>query len=236
MSNNTTIPPYKKTKTKDSDDDLYYNIIEGSSKYSDVDTFSLLIPQSAANRVHEALVAASNQHHEWSITEDVVSLELISELPTCLAHSVGTVPESLLPFGADGNTEEEVLNLLLTGGSLFPRKYVVLEIMDGKYRENSILVAVELTKAEHMVVYERARELKDDSYDAGESCYIGSVGLWERSAYLIRFGPKGEGSTHTIDTKTIEATDRWIEDFLESSADRNPDNWDEHDFLRATFY
>jgi hypothetical protein len=35
-----------------------------SSKYSDVDTFSLLIPQSAANRVHEALVAASNQHHE----------------------------------------------------------------------------------------------------------------------------------------------------------------------------
>jgi hypothetical protein len=43
-----------------------------------------------------------------------VSLELVSELPTCLAHAVGTVPESLLPFSADGNTEEEVLNLLLT--------------------------------------------------------------------------------------------------------------------------
>jgi hypothetical protein len=134
----TAIPPYKKTKTKDSDDDLYYNIIEGSSKYSDVDTFSLLIPQSAANRVHEALVAASNQHHEWSISEDVVSLELVSELPTCLAHAVGTVPESLLPFSADGNTEEEVLNLLLTGGSLSPKKYVVMEIMDGRTHEDSI--------------------------------------------------------------------------------------------------
>jgi hypothetical protein len=228
---NTTIPPYKKIKTKDSDDDLYYKIIEGSSKYSDVDTFSLLIPQSAANRVHEALVAASNQHHEWSITEDVVSLEMISELPTCLAHAVGTVPESLLPFSADGNTEEEVLNLLLTGGSLFPKKYVVMQIMDGKRPESSIQLAIELTKAEHMVVYERARELENlESESGGDSFYLGSVELWERSAYLARFGHNWDGST-----PTIEATDEWIKGFLDSSADVINDDWDMDDFLRGGF-
>jgi hypothetical protein len=65
-----------------------------------------------------------------------------------------------------------------------------MEIMDDSH-DASILVAVEFTKAEHMVVHERARELDDESQsecDGGESCFIRSVKLWERSAYLTRFG------------------------------------------------
>jgi hypothetical protein len=84
-----------------------------------------------------------------------------------------------------------------------------------------------------MVVHERARELDDESQsecDGGESCFIRSVKLWERSAYLTRFGQNWGGST-----QTIEATDEWIKGFLDSSADRNNDNWDMHGFLRAIF-
>jgi hypothetical protein len=80
--------------------------------------------------------------------------------------------------------------------------------MDGPYESN--LVAIEIKKPEHLAVYERVQELGDKlESDGGDAYYIGRLELWERSKYMTCFGGNWVGYT-----TNIEATDRWVEEFL----------------------
>jgi len=214
----TKVTATKAAKAKRED---AYKVIEGKFKQSDVDTVCLFAPASEASRVHDALQAAKEKYHEWSIGNDELPLDWIQRFPTCLGRMIDTVPVSF----PDGQSEDELLDLLLTGGSSFVTKYVIVEGFDGKDPDESVLISVEIKKKKHMSVYERFKELDAISEANGDMRFIGSVELWERSEFLSRFGKNWVG----YPAKTV-ATDAWVKNFLSDTEDM--DDMDVHYLLR----
>jgi len=197
-----------------------YSIIEGAAKLLTGATFCFIVPQSESDRVLTALLTSKNKHYDWSIVEDDLGIELLPKLPTTSGLLVGTLPESL----PDGEMETDVLNLILTGGTVFPKKYVFLEVwgVNNYFGSEYSRIIIEIKKPEHMVVYDAARELAEKgipSYD---------VELWDETDYVMHFE---KTRIDWIESVYYEApTDRWVNEYFVAHAKKDPNVYDFSDF------
>jgi hypothetical protein len=204
----------KKPKLGEGDVDLKYQIIEGSSKYSDEAKLFFLSPEHRTTQIYSALQQSKEKHFEWSVLQDLVSKTVVSVLPKPLAY---VIDDTVLSDAELPNGEDEILDILM-GSVKFLKKYVTLEVINGKDGwEESNLVGIVIAKPEHLVIYDRLQELASKSESDGDARYAGGVDMLSRSQFKAGFGQSWPGYTTVHEEDKV--TDEWVEDFMERTED-----------------
>lgn len=103
-------------------------IVKGIYKNAVFASVCLLVPESLAPRVLDALKEAPGRLHDWTMSDDE-SLDDISGFPKSLAYLVCSSINGDLP---SEKSESELLGWLIHGDSGFQAKYLVLEWYDPK--------------------------------------------------------------------------------------------------------
>jgi hypothetical protein len=114
----------------------------------------------------------------------------------CRGHLLLNLPATI----PQDKTETELLNFLLTRDSLFPTKYMILKIMDGKDGiAESRMETIEIKEQKYTEIYDFACAMLEKSYyDGGDSRYLSEAELWERPDFLTKYsGNHSETETAT---------------------------------------
>ena len=205
-------------KMKHTSPGAVFKILKGSSKSSDYATFCLLVPESQASDILEALSSTKNRQFQWEVCEDEIFD--VQSIPMDLAYpirSIGKIPE-------DKTSESELLDWLMHGDSVFSKKYVILDFMDGKdgpdgdYTGKKVF---EVTKKEHMGFCDAAREIYRNSGEDGDSVYLQNFDIIDRGQFVREYG--------TNNKETV--TDELLEEFREAAREGDPEwAWDNKEY------
>jgi len=181
------------SKTKDQEV-VVYKLLKGSVDFSEYLTISLIVPQSQASFIFQALKRVQNQY-QWSICEDeITNVENILGLFD-VAFPIRTIQYEDIPTN---RSESELLDWLIHGESYFAKKYVVFKCSKGSYRFDSTHERIfEITKKEHLKftdvcknIYYTYNEYIDereiDRYD-DDTINIESCEIYDRGTFLRDF-------------------------------------------------
>jgi hypothetical protein len=221
-----------------------YSIIHGSSNHSALDCFSFLVPTGDhADRVLAALVQSTKQHHTWTIVPDEeIDAELWQKIPACLAHPVGTLPESL----PENQTEEELLDLVLTGGrGLIAKTYIVLHLSNRALEEHGTILLPILVENEQQSLQMRQAAgrlivLYDD--DWGQYSFVKAVSVWNQSEFMANIVGLGEQNVNYVVRNTVVFSDARVTRLIHMSTRQEEETENEsyyeqvHDLLTELRY
>lgn len=162
-----------------------YKVLEGRSTISDYDSFCLLVPQSRSHDILEALQAATNPCHEWELADQDISAELVPSIPAGCAHLLETIPETVPQDKCEG----DLLNWLVSGGTLFEKQYLVLRFVDGKDGDDGYggKIVIEIYKEQHLQLVKLAQDIAASSYEDGDSVFLDCVSTWDRATFLSKY-------------------------------------------------
>ena len=170
---------------EDSDD--IFKVLKGELESNEYARFCLLVKETDCPAILAALEGSKNKCFSWSVDEDQTVTD-VQVIPTSLAHPIRTIGK--IPKAA--KTECELLDWLIHGESYVPKKYIVLEFMDGMLGPddgNRRAVPFEVRQENHYARFLAASwKLCVDSEADGDLVYLSGVRELDRAMYLHEFG------------------------------------------------
>lgn len=192
-----------------------YKLVQGLSKTSYESKVSFLIPNDISAKVVSALRSSKTELFQWQENDGTLEADLVNTIPTALADVVDLreVDDNVLK----DSTEEEIIRLLKTGkvSKEFETQYLLVSVRSHKrLYDGHETSAVELSKPEHMALYDRLVAFVDLDleYYFEEGREIFDIRLLTKAEFMGQGGwTKHDGADDS------EAVDKLVAKFLQET-------------------
>lgn len=222
----------KRKPTNASTSSTTYKLISGSHAIMVHAKIHLIVEHSMAEKIHALLQKSTEKNYFWELLKDDILEDMAATfLVTAVARKV--VLEGGEDIPSDLKVEDDILHFITSGKSrCFKMRYATLEVMNAKDGiEESTLASFVISKQEHMIIFERIKEVSELAKQDGDAYYVGHIDLLSRKEYHSTFGKGWYGYMHVYDENRI--TDKWVQSFMTKTASvLNGDCLDLHNFLR----